>query len=69
MLLCYQQHAKLQTTMTALKELQNKSSETRLYLINEMEGLQNRIAVLEGRHSNVRIRSIYPHINATGNRK
>ena len=64
-----QRHAKLNATVQLLKEFQQKSSETRLHFMNEIDELQNRVAVLEGGHGQIKIHTVRPADPATGHRK
>jgi len=64
-----QRHAKLNATVQLLKGFQQKSSETRLHFMNEIDGLQNRIAILESGHGRVKVHTVRPVDPATGNRK
>ena len=64
-----QRHAKLNATVQMLKEFQQKSSETRLHFMTELDELQNRIAILEGGHGQIKIHTVRPVDPATGNRK
>ena len=69
LVLSSQRHAKLNATVQLLKEFQQKSSETRLHFMTELDELQNRIAILEGGHGQIKIHTVRPVDPATGNRK
>jgi phage-related protein len=64
----FQRYSVLRESQKELKEFQKKSSGTRLYFLNEIDELQNRLAVLEHKNGIPHIRTVRP-IDADGNHK